>query len=630
MQSTAFVTGKALPGLHISAEGGSLLLRSSIPERGMFVNKRVETESELTKQVLDILLYLSRVDFSNQRELAKGTGFSLGTVNKSLKILERSGLIGPDCVLTTKAKKLIKKNSPQRAVILAAGIGMRMVPINTITPKALIEVKGEALIERQIRQLHEAGITDISVVVGFMKEMFEYLVDKFNIDLITNECFLTKNNIYSLGIASEKLSNCYVVPCDIWSGSNPFCSEELYSWYMVSDAMDKNSSVRVNRKNELVSISSYEEGNRMIGIAYLAGSDGETVASNIQRLLSDGRRDEAFWEEALFNNDRMFVSVKTVPDDLVKEINTYEQLREIDSGSDHLRNDAISTISDVFGCGEKDIKDISVLKKGMTNRSFLFSVSGKKYIMRIPGEGTDMLINRKQEAEVYKIISGLGLCDDPVYIDPENGYKITGYLEGIRVCDTGREDDLVRCMKKLKDFHEMNLKADHEFDIFGQIEFYESLWNGTPSVFRDYQDTKANVFSLRGIIDGIEKNMCLTHIDAVPDNFLFYRPAGSKIELLQLTDWEYSGMQDPHVDIAMFCIYSMFDKPKCDHLIDIYFDGNCDLRIRGKIYCYIACCGLLWSNWCEYKLHLGVEFGEYSIRQYRYAKDFYRHAMEIL
>lgn len=596
----------------------------------MFVNKNAETESELSKQVLDILLYLSRVKFSNQRELAQATGFSLGSVNKSLKILELSGLINSDCVLTSKAKTLIKKNSPKRAVILAAGIGMRMVPINTITPKALIEVKGEVLIERQIRHLHEAGITDVSVVVGFMKEAFEYLVDKFNIDLITNECFLTKNNIYSLGIASDKLSNCYIVPCDIWSKSNPFSSDELYSWYMVSDARDKNSSVRVNRKNELVSISSYEEGNRMIGIAYLAGSDAETVTSNIQKFLSDGRHDEAFWEEALFNNDRMFVSVKMVPDDEVKEINTYEQLREIDSGSDHLRNDAISTISGVFGCEEKDIKDISVLKKGMTNRSFLFSVSGKKYIMRIPGEGTDLLINRKQEAEVYKTISGLGLCDDPIYIDPENGYKITRYLEGIRVCDTGKEDDLVRCMRKLKDFHEMNLKTGHSFDIFGQIEFYESLWNGTPSVFRDYQDTKANIFSLREIIDGIEKDICLTHIDAVPDNFLFYRSAGSKKELLQLTDWEYSGMQDPHVDIAMFCIYSMFDKPRCDHLIDIYFDGNCDLRTRGKIYCYIASCGLLWSNWCEYKRLLGVEFGEYSIRQYRYAKEFYRHAMGIL
>ena len=594
------------------------------------MNKSNHQDSEISKQALDILLSLNRERYTNQRELAEKSGLSLGFVNKSLKLLEEKGLIGKTCVPTAKAKSLIRKCSPQRAVILAAGIGMRMVPINTITPKALLDVKGEVLIERQIRQLHEAGITDISVVAGFMKEAFEYLVDKFNINLISNEYYASRNNIYSVSIASDRLSNCYIVPCDIWSRNNPFSRDELYSWYMVSDCQDKKSSVRINRKNELVRIPADDPGNRMIGISYLLKEDAETVSSNIRKLLSDGRHEESFWEEALFDDDRMFINARLVSDDDVREINTYEQLREIDSGSDHLKNDAIKTISKVFGCEERDIKDISVLKKGMTNRSFLFSLGGSKYIMRIPGEGTDLLINRKQEKEVYETISGLGLCDDPIYINPDNGYKITKYLEGVRVCDCNDELDLTRCMKKLREFHEMELKVDHEFDIFAQIEFYESLWNGMPSVFRDYADTKSKVMSLKGVIAKISKKRCLTHIDAVPDNFLFYMPAGSKKYLLQLTDWEYSGMQDPHVDIAMFCIYSLFDKNGCDHLIDIYFDGKCDTKTRGKIYCYIASCGLLWSNWCEYKRSLGVEFGDYNIRQYRYAKEFYRYAMELL
>ena len=594
------------------------------------MNKSNHQDSEISKQALDILLSLNRERYTNQRELAEKSGLSLGFVNKSLKLLEEKGLIGKTCVPTAKAKSLIRKCSPQRAVILAAGIGMRMVPINTITPKALLDVKGEVLIERQIRQLHEAGITDISVVAGFMKEAFEYLVDKFNINLISNEYYASRNNIYSVSIASDRLSNCYIVPCDIWSRNNPFSRDELYSWYMVSDCQDKKSSVRINRKNELVRIPADDPGNRMIGISYLLKEDAETVSSNIRKLLSDGRHEESFWEEALFDDDRMFINARLVSDDDVREINTYEQLREIDSGSDHLKNDAIKTISKVFGCEERDIKDISVLKKGMTNRSFLFSLGGSKYIMRIPGEGTDLLINRKQEKEVYETISGLGLCDDPIYINPDNGYKITKYLEGVRVCDCNDELDLTRCMKKLREFHEMELKVDHEFDIFAQIEFYESLWNGMPSVFRDYADTKSKVMSLQGVIAKISKKRCLTHIDAVPDNFLFYMPAGSKKYLLQLTDWEYSGMQDPHVDIAMFCIYSLFDKNGCDHLIDIYFDGKCDTKTRGKIYCYIASCGLLWSNWCEYKRSLGVEFGDYNIRQYRYAKEFYRYAMELL
>ena len=131
---------------------------------------------------------------------------------------------------------------------------------------------------------------------------------------------------------------------------------------------------------------------------------------------------------------------------------------------------------------------------------------------------------------------------------------------------------------------------------------------------------------LKPYIDSLEKDWCLTHIDAVSDNFLFYKSAEDKNESLQLVDWEYSGMQDPHVDLAMFCIYSLYNKVQVDNLINIYFKNNCDKNTRTKIYAYIAVCGLLWSNWCEFKRNLGVEFGEYSLRQYRFAKDFYRFA----
>ena len=55
--------------------------------------------------------------------------------------------------------------------------------------------------------------------------------------------------------------------------------------------------------------------------------------------------------------------------------------------------------------------------------------------------------------------------------------------------------------KRLRAFHELKLKVDHEFDIFGQIDFYETLWEGTPSIYKDYAKTKENVFSLKTYID---------------------------------------------------------------------------------------------------------------------------------
>ncbi len=272
-----------------------------------------------------------------------------------------------------------------------------------------------------------------------------------------------------------------------------------------------------------------------------------------------------------------------------------------------------------------DLKDFEPLVKGMTNRSFLFTCKNHKYILRIPGEGTHSLINRAEEADVYRAIKGHDLCDDNVYLNPKNGLKVAAFLENARSCDPYNSKDIARVIKLLRKFHNLKLKVNHSFDIMEKIDLYESLWDGNDSKYPDYKDTKEKVKSLIPFVDSCKKDYCLTHIDAVPDNFLFYTRDGE--EQLQLTDWEYAAMQDPHVDIAMFCIYSGYQKNDVDDFIDKYFNNKCDKQIRKKIYCYISMCGLLWSNWCEYKSFLGVEFGDYAQSQYSYAKDYYEIAM---
>lgn len=576
----------------------------------------------------DILNNLIKEPFINQRILAAQTGHSLGIVNRSIKELISEGYLDEEIRPTEKALREAKEKAPKNAIILAAGFGMRMVPINTETPKGLLEIKGERLIECTIRQLHEVGITEIYVVVGFMKEQYEYLIDEYGVDLIVAPDYASKNNLHSLKTAADHLSNSYIIPCDIWCEKNPYSRNELYSWYMVSDLVDDDSTVRVNRKQELVVQKEQAGGNAMIGICYLLETEAEIVRERLEELGRDSRYDGAFWEETLYRKDRMIVTARVVHAADAVEINTYEQLREIDSDSSQLQTDAIQVICEALGAQQNEVTNITVLKKGMTNRSFLFSCKDKKYIMRIPGEGTDQLINRRQEAAVYQTIAGRRICDEIAYINPENGYKITEYLEGARVCDAENEEDLQKCMKKLREFHGQKLRVDHSFDLFGQMEYYESLWEGTPSAYKDYEKTKAHVLQLKDYIEANAGEWVLTHIDAVPDNFLFVEENGK--EEIRLIDWEYAGMQDPHVDIAMFCIYSLYKKEQVDHLIDLYFEGNCDDRTRIKIYCYIAVCGLLWSNWCEYKRKLGVEFGEYSLRQYRYAKDYYKIVQQEL
>ena len=575
-------------------------------------------------QELDILNAIRKNPNVNQREIAHQSGYSLGLVNRVVKELQDNKWITANGELSEMAVNFIKENQPKRAVILAAGFGMRMVPINTEIPKGLLEVRGEVLIERMIRHLHEVGITDIQVVVGFMKERYEYLIDEFQVKLVVNSEYQVKNNLHSLSKVKSSLDNTYIIPCDIWAAENPFSDFEPYSWYMVSDETSVESYVRVNRKRELVTVDEEDEGNEMVGLCYLAGQEAKIVQEKLQEFSKEPSYDHEFWECTLQEKNKWIIPSKVVNAKQLIEINTYEQLRELDGNSANLQTDAISIIQECFAVEVDEIKNITVLKKGMTNRSFLFECRNKKYIMRIPGEGTDHLINRKEEAAVYQALENRQICDDVLYMNPDNGYKITAYLEDATNCDAENWNEVEACITKLREFHELNLTVGHRFDIFGQIDFYESLWNGEKSYFKDYEKTKTAIFELKKWIDTLEKKETLVHIDAVPDNFLFTKDG------IRIIDWEYAGMQDPHVDIAMFSIYSLYSKEQVDHLIDLYFKGEVSSIIRTKIYAYIASAGLLWSNWCEYKRSLGIDFGEYSLCQYRYAKEYSKLVQTLL
>ena len=171
----------------------------------------------VNSQDLELLEYLKAGEPQKQRDLADRSGLSLGRVNKAIRALQEAGYADAENRLTPKAAKMLAARKPARAVILAAGFGLRMIPINREVPKALLEVRGEILIERQIRQLKEAGIEDISVVTGFMKERFEYLIDEFGVELIVNPDYISANNLHSLVKAAGKLENCYIVPCDLYA-----------------------------------------------------------------------------------------------------------------------------------------------------------------------------------------------------------------------------------------------------------------------------------------------------------------------------------------------------------------------------------------------------------------------------
>ena len=135
----------------------------------------------MNKQESDVLKTIIEKHCPNQRVIAKASGHSLGVVNKSIESLTENGYLSENLKPTNKAREEYDEKAPKNAIILAAGFGMRMVPINLTNPKAFLEINGEPLIERMIKQLHEVGITEITIVVGFMKETFDYQIGRAHV-----------------------------------------------------------------------------------------------------------------------------------------------------------------------------------------------------------------------------------------------------------------------------------------------------------------------------------------------------------------------------------------------------------------------------------------------------------------
>ncbi len=557
----------------------------------------------------------------SQRDLASKLNISLGKVNQIINELKKQKFLDENNNITSKTKIYFESHHPKNAIILAAGYGMRMVPINTEEPKGLLEVKGETLIERLIKQLHEVGIKDIKIVVGFMKEHYEFLIDKYNVDLVVNTRYKDWNNIYSLYMVNDVIANTYVLPCDVWFKNNPFSTVEDESWYLFGEEVVTGSDWQVKNNGKVRFKAS--NGNKMIGLAYINSMHGKIISKRLEEMIKKEHR-TSYWEDVLEDRKDFLLSGKVIADDTHAEINSYEQLLDLDSGSTHLKNYAIEIIEKVLRVNKKDIHNIHTLKKGMTNRSFIFTVKDKRYIMRIPGEGTDKLIDRKEEYDVYQRVKTEPYTEKILYLNPDNGYKISEFLESTRNSDANDILDVKRSINVLHQFHNQNYQVNHTFDLWKQIDFYESIRN-TTSAYRDYEDTKKRVLKLKPFIKENIERWSLCHIDANSDNFLI-----DKNNKVFLIDWEYAGMQDPDLDIAMYAIYAGYDKEKIDQVIDIYYENKCKENIRYKIYAYIAVGGLLWSNWCEYKQSLGLDFGEYSLSQYRYAKEYSKLVLNYL
>ena len=193
----------------------------------------------------------------SQRDLAKKLSLSLGTINTNIAKALDLGYIAKEDYgypLTQKGLNFLENYRVDAALFLAAGFGSRFVPLTYETPKGLLKVFGERMIERQIQQLHAVGITDITIAVGYLKEKFEYLIDAYGVKLLYNPEYATKNTLATLWNARSAIEgkNVYILSCDNWMRENMYHTYEPTSWYSASYMEGTNGVYRPQKEEEFV------------------------------------------------------------------------------------------------------------------------------------------------------------------------------------------------------------------------------------------------------------------------------------------------------------------------------------------------------------------------------------------
>lgn len=285
------------------------------------------------------------------------------------------------------------------AIIMAAGVSSRFAPLSYEMPKALTEVNGEILIERQIQQLHEAGINEIYVIVGYKAEQFYYLQEKMGVQLIKNEAYMERNNHSSIYAARSIIRNTYICSADNYFLTNPFEKEvddsyysaiyadgETNEWCMQTDTNDYISHITVGGRDAWY----------MLGHAFWSEEFSRRFLRFLEAEYENPRTKGLFWENIFMEHlDVLKMKMRKYPAGFIFEFDSIDELRKFDrTYIADTRSSILKAIAAQLGGTEAELTRIEPLKCSSTvvaGIRFLFRAEQYSYTYQ------DQLLRRQSE-----------------------------------------------------------------------------------------------------------------------------------------------------------------------------------------------------------------------------------------
>ena len=519
------------------------------------------------------------------------------------------------------------------AVIMAAGTSSRFAPLSYERPKGLLRVKGEILIERQIRQLQEAGVNDIIVVVGYMAEMFMYLKDKYGVRIIFNEDYNRYNNTSSIIRVVEELNDTYICSSDNYFPDNVFLGSPKDSYYSALYKEGETNEYCLTTDND-DNITNVDVGGHdawyMVGHVFFNSEFSSKFREILKKEYDRGETRLGYWEDVYARYIKELPPMKIhryQPHD-IEEFDSLDELRLFDE--EYINNTGCTIFHNICGvlkCEEKDICEIVVLKNGMTNASFAFSCKkdGRKYVYRHPGAGTEEFISRDSEYFSMQVAKKYNLDKTFVYMHPTEGWKLSYYVENARILDYHNEKEMAQAMALMSDLHKANVQSKYAYRLWDQATDF------LHKIQRLHKDDTSDFYKLHDKIEKLYKYAqkdgwpeCLNHCDTLAANFLIGEDGD-----MTLIDWEYSGQGDTAQDLGSFIACSDLSYDEALSAISKYL-GHAPTNNELRHYlAYTAIASYCWYLWAIYQEANSVDTGDFLKLWHDYAYLYYNKAIVL-
>ena len=585
----------------------------------------------ISNHQFNLLVFLKNQEAKvTQREIAKGLELSLGKVNHLVTEAERLGWITSDYSLTEKGIAELEPYRVQNAIIMAAGMSTRFAPLSYESPKGLLVVKGERLIERQICQLREAGIDKITVIVGYMKEMMFYLADKFGVDIVVNEDYYRYNNCSSLMLVREQLGNTYICSSDNYFTENPF-EEYVYRGYYATVFADGETDEYCVEKETNGFISEVTVGGKntwcMLGHVYFDRAFSEQFAPILEKEFKHEAYKLQLWEDYYARHvDTLVLEARHYSDEIIKEFDSLDELRAFDEHYlMHTNSTILLNICNTLNVTPAEIINIKPIKDGLTNTSFCFDCKGETYVYRHPGKGTQEYINRLSEAASMRIAAELEIDKTFVVMNEEEGWKISKFIKNARLLDYDDKEDIEKAVQLMTKLHRSGKSTPYAIEFEkGLVDFKEKLIKRNRFEFDDKEELEAMVGKIVGYLEQDQVKHTICHGDCYSPNFLVDEEGN-----MSLIDWEYSGMGDPTSDIGTFVACSDYTLEQAKEFIRIYLEHNPGVASERHFLGIIGLVSYYWFLWALFQESNGKPVGEFLYKWYRYTKQYCTEALRL-